>query len=106
MYEVDGQCQCGLESDEDGRGGEEKERKTEVEVDGQCECLLEGEGTKPGCVEATFPKHRPHIEVGKDAVAEEEDQNYSGHGWRPLTKLLRPWLAAPHKTTPAMADGP
>ena len=41
--EVDGQCKCGLESDEDGCGGEEKERKTEAEVDGQCRCGLERE---------------------------------------------------------------
>ena len=39
--EVDGQCKCGLESDEDGCGEEEKERKTEAEVDGQCEFGLE-----------------------------------------------------------------
>ena len=28
---LDGQCECGLESDEDGCGWEEKERKTEAE---------------------------------------------------------------------------
>ena len=32
-------------SDEDGCGGEEKERKTEAEVDGQCKYGLRGEGT-------------------------------------------------------------
>ena len=45
--EVDGQCECGLESDEDGCGGEEKERKTEAEVDGQCKCGLESD--EDGC---------------------------------------------------------
>ena len=40
---MDGQCECGLESGEDGCGGEVKERKTEDEMDGQCECGLEGE---------------------------------------------------------------
>ena len=34
-------------SDEDGRGGEEKERKTEVEVDGQSKCGLESD--EDGC---------------------------------------------------------
>ena len=41
--EVDGQRECGLESDEDGCGWEEKEWKTEVEVDGQCACGLESD---------------------------------------------------------------
>ena len=45
--EVDGQCECGLESDEDGCGGEEKERKTEAEVDEQCKCRLESD--EDGC---------------------------------------------------------
>ena len=36
---------CGEKTDEDGCGGEEKERKTEVKVDRQCKCGLEGEGT-------------------------------------------------------------
>ena len=52
--EVDGQCECGLESDEDGCGGEEKERKTEAEVDGQWKC--------------GFVEHRIDIEVGKYAA--------------------------------------
>ena len=52
-------------SDDDGRGGEEKEKKTEAEVDGQFECGLQGDVTvggrdaKPGCVEANGQKHRP-----------------------------------------------
>ena len=54
---------CSKTNDEDGCGGEEKERKTEVEVDGQCESDREmtvGQGdAKPGCVEATGQKHRP-----------------------------------------------
>ena len=45
--EVDGQYKCGLESDEDGCGGEEKERKTEAELDGQCKCGLESD--EDGC---------------------------------------------------------
>ena len=61
-----------------GEGGEEKERKTKVEVDAQCEWGLEGEGTvrgggaKLGCVEVTYHIYRLQIEVGKDAVGEEE----------------------------------
>ena len=63
-------------SDEDGCGGEEKERKTEVEVEGLCQCGLEREETvggeaKPGCVEATCQKHPPDIEAGNDAVEED-----------------------------------
>ena len=56
----------------------EKGRKTEADVGGQCKCGNEGEGTvgggdaKQGCVEATGQIHRPHVEVGKDAVEEEE----------------------------------
>ena len=46
VAEVDGQCECGLESNEDGCGGEEKERKTVAEVDGQCKYRLEREGTR------------------------------------------------------------
>ena len=72
----------GGNSDGDGCGREEKERKTEAEVDGQCKCGLEGEGTisgeetqKPICAEATCHIHRPHIEVGKDAVEEKENCN-------------------------------
>ena len=47
-------------SDEDGCGGEEKERKTEAEVDGQCECGLEGEGTgmRGGNLSDTSTIHR------------------------------------------------
>ena len=51
--------------------------KTEAEADGQCECQLEGEVglgyRKPCCTETTCQIHRPHTEVGRDAVAEEED---------------------------------
>ena len=50
-----GQGICG-EKDDDGCGGQEKERNTKAEVGGQCKCGLEGEGTvvaKPGYVEAT-----------------------------------------------------
>ena len=65
-------------SDEEGCGGEEKERKTEAEVHGHCNYGLEGDvsiegGAKPGGVEATGHKHRLHIEVGKDVVEMEED---------------------------------
>ena len=58
--------------------GEGKGRKIEAEVDRQCKCGHEGDGTvgggdaTPGCVEATCQTHRPHVEVGKDAVEEEE----------------------------------
>ena len=57
---------CGGRNDDDGCGGEEKERKTKAEVDGQCKCGLYGEGTlgggkaKQDCVEETCRKHRPH----------------------------------------------
>ena len=47
--EVDGQCKCGLDSDEDGCGGEEKETKIEAEVDVQCERGLESDAD--GCGE-------------------------------------------------------
>ena len=61
-------------SDEDGFGGEEKERKTEAEVDGQCECGLEREGpvgggdAEPFSVYIFGQKHGPHTEVAKDVV--------------------------------------
>ena len=79
-------------SDEDGCGGEEKERKTEAEVDGQCKCGLEGKGTvwrgdaQLGCVEATCQINRPNVEVGKDAEEEEEERPTSSRNvstfWR------------------------
>ena len=33
---------CGEQNDEDGRGGEKKDRKTEAKLNGQCKCGLRG----------------------------------------------------------------
>ena len=52
---------------------------------GQCKCGLEGEGTvgrgdaKPGNVEATCQKHRPNVEMGKNAVEEEKQLIYNSN---------------------------
>ena len=58
-------------SDQDGCGGEEKERRTEAEVDGHCKCGLEGERTvergdaKPDCVETICQILRTHVKWEK-----------------------------------------
>ena len=65
---------------EDVCGKDEKKIKTEGVVDGQCKCGVEGVGRPtvgqldaiPGCAEASFQIHKPHIDVGKDALEEEE----------------------------------
>ena len=60
-------------NDGDRIAGEEKERKTEAEVNGQHQARLDMEWitvqrcARPGYLEASNPKHRPQIRVGKDA---------------------------------------
>ena len=50
---------------------EEEEKKTEAEMDGQNQVQLDREDiigridARPCCLEASNPKHRPHIKVGK-----------------------------------------
>ena len=59
---VDGQCECGLESDEDRCGGEEKERKTEVRMDGRAGLSpSDARGTaQRGPLENSAEKRAPH----------------------------------------------
>ena len=60
-------CDC------DGYAVEEEEKKTEAEMDGQNQVQLDREDiigridARPCCLEASNPKHRPHIKVGKYA---------------------------------------
>ena len=84
---MDGQCECGLESDEDGCGGEEKERKTEAEVDGQCECGLESDEDGCGGEEKERKKRRWMDSVNVDLRVMRMDvegrrrKGRSGGGW-------------------------
>ena len=55
------------------RKGRPKQKRTNsVNVDLRNKGLSRGGDAKPGCVDATDQKHRLDIEVGKDAVEQEE----------------------------------